>query len=60
MHPSFDAAFYKILNAIGDICERTCCDKVLILELEIPFREVNTTKCYIKSLMLTRSVLNVV
>ena len=29
MHPTFDIAFYKILNAIGDICERTCCRKVL-------------------------------
>ena len=22
--------FYKILNVIGDICERTCCHKVLL------------------------------
>ena len=22
MHPTFDTAFYKIMNAIGDICER--------------------------------------
>ena len=30
MNPTFDTAFYKILNAIGDICERTICDKVLL------------------------------
>ena len=24
VHPSFDTALYKILNAIGDIIERTC------------------------------------
>ena len=29
MHPTFDTALYKILNATGEICERTCCDKVL-------------------------------
>ena len=28
MHERFDTAFDKILNAIGDICERICCDKV--------------------------------
>ena len=26
---TFDTEFYKILNVIGDICERTCCNKVL-------------------------------
>ena len=26
---TFDTAFCKLLNAIGDICERTCCHKVL-------------------------------
>ena len=30
VHPTFDAAFYKILNAIGDIHERTSRDKVLL------------------------------
>ena len=30
MHPTFDTAFYKILNAIGDICERATCDKELL------------------------------
>ena len=30
MHPTFDTTFYKILNAIGDICESTCYDKVLL------------------------------
>ena len=25
VHQTFNTAFYKILNAIGDICERTCC-----------------------------------
>ena len=29
VHPTFDTAFYKILNGIGDICEKTC-DKVLL------------------------------
>ena len=24
MHPTFDTAFYKLLNAIGDLCQRTC------------------------------------
>ena len=28
MHPNFVTTFYKILNAVGDVCERTC-DKVL-------------------------------
>ena len=27
MHPTFNTAFYKILN--DDVCERTCSDKVL-------------------------------
>ena len=27
---TFDTAFYKIWNTIGDICERTCCDNVLV------------------------------
>ena len=25
MNPTFDTIFDKISNAIGDICERTCC-----------------------------------
>ena len=29
VHPTFDTAFYKMLNAIDDICERAC-DKVLL------------------------------
>ena len=29
MHPTFDTAFYKLLNAIGDICEMTHCHEVL-------------------------------
>ena len=29
MHPTIDTAFYKILNVIDDICERTCCHKLL-------------------------------
>ena len=29
VNPIFDAAFYKILNTIGDTCERTCCHRVL-------------------------------
>ena len=24
MHPTSDTVFYKIVNAIGDICERAC------------------------------------
>ena len=27
---TFDTAFHKTLNVIGDMCERTCCDKVLL------------------------------
>ena len=27
MHPTCNTAFYKILNAVGDVCERACCDK---------------------------------
>ena len=27
--PTFDTLFYKFLNAIGDIGERTCCHRVL-------------------------------
>ena len=30
VHATFDAVFYKILNATGDICERICCDKVFL------------------------------
>ena len=29
MHPTFDTAFDKLLNAIGDIYEKTCCHKAL-------------------------------
>ena len=29
MYQTFDTAFDKILNAIGVICEDTCCEKVL-------------------------------
>ena len=28
MHPTFDAAFHKILTAIGDTPDRTCCHLV--------------------------------
>ena len=28
MHATFDTAFNKIANSIGDICVRTCCHKV--------------------------------
>ena len=31
MHQTFDAAFYKILNAVGDICERTYCHKIFFM-----------------------------
>ena len=31
MHPTFDTAFYKLLNAIGDICEMTCCHEVFYM-----------------------------
>ena len=27
---AFDAALYKIFNATGDVCQRACCDKVLL------------------------------
>ena len=30
MHTNFDTAFYKILNVIGDICERAWCHKVFL------------------------------
>ena len=30
MHSTFNAEFYKILNAIGDIYERDCCNKVFL------------------------------
>ena len=29
VHPTFDTAFYEIVNAIGDICKRTRSHKVL-------------------------------
>ena len=28
-HPTFEWTFHKILNAIGDICDRTCYHEVL-------------------------------
>ena len=28
---AIDTTFYKILNVIGDICERACCDKEVFL-----------------------------
>ena len=31
MHSTFDTAFYKILNAIGDISERTYCDNTFYM-----------------------------
>ena len=30
VNPTFDTAFYKVLNAIGNIAEKTCCYKVVI------------------------------
>ena len=30
VHKTFDTAFYKFLNAIGDLCEKTCCRKALV------------------------------
>ena len=29
VHQTFDAAFSKILNVVGDICDKTCCHIVL-------------------------------
>ena len=29
VHQTFDA-FYKIVNVIGDMCERACCHKELL------------------------------
>ena len=33
MSPTFDTAFYKLLNAIGDIFDRTCCIKCCFMWL---------------------------
>ena len=30
VHQTFNTAFYKLLNAIGDICERTCSSSAVL------------------------------
>ena len=46
MQATFDAVFYTILNAIGDICERTC-PKVL-------FYVANNSVCVVDTMIFKR------
>ena len=43
MYPTFDTAFYKILNAIGDICERIRHE--VLFYVVIKFLRFNLSQC---------------
>ena len=35
MHPTFDTGLHKILNDTGDMCDETCCHKVIYFTGEL-------------------------